>query len=59
MEAMLPHLADHYGNPSSDHVVGQHAKAAVVRLSLGRFTTESEIDTAAEALIGAWKSLTA
>jgi cysteine desulfurase len=33
--------------------------AGAVRLSLGRFTTESEIDRAAEALIGAWKSLTA
>ena len=28
LEAMLPYLAVHYGNPSSDHVVGQHAKAA-------------------------------
>ena len=29
LEAMLPYLAVHYGNPSSDHVVGQRAKAAV------------------------------
>jgi cysteine desulfurase len=29
LEAMLPYLAVHYGNPSSDHVVGRHAKAAV------------------------------
>ncbi|HEX5675138.1 MAG TPA: cysteine desulfurase family protein [Azonexus sp.] len=29
LEAMLPYLADHYGNPSSDHVLGQRAKAAV------------------------------
>jgi cysteine desulfurase len=29
LEAMLPYLAAHYGNPSSDHVLGQHAKAAV------------------------------
>jgi cysteine desulfurase len=35
------------------------AAAGAVRLSLGRFTTESEIDTAAAALIGAWQSLTA
>jgi cysteine desulfurase len=35
------------------------AAAGAVRLSLGRFTTEREIDDAAEALIGAWKSLTA
>lgn len=31
--------------------------AGAVRLSLGRFTTEAEIDLAAEALIAAWKSL--
>lgn len=31
--------------------------AGAVRLSLGRFTTEAEIARAAEALIGAWKSL--
>lgn len=35
------------------------AAAGAVRLSLGRFTTKAEIDTAAEALIGAWASLTA
>ncbi|KVW91322.1 cysteine desulfurase family protein [Thiobacillus denitrificans] len=35
------------------------AAAGAVRLSLGRFTTETEIDRAAEALIGVWKSLTA
>lgn len=29
LDAMLPYLAVHYGNPSSDHVVGQYAKAAV------------------------------
>jgi cysteine desulfurase len=29
LEAMLPYLAVHYGNPSSDHVVGQRAKAAI------------------------------
>lgn len=29
LEAMLPYLTAHYGNPSSDHVVGQHARAAV------------------------------
>ncbi|MDZ7585582.1 MAG: aminotransferase class V-fold PLP-dependent enzyme, partial [Thiobacillus sp.] len=29
LEAMLPYLAVHYGNPSSDHVPGRHAKAAV------------------------------
>src|SRR4030042_1460790 len=29
LESMLPYLAVHYGNPSSDHVVGQRAKAAV------------------------------
>ncbi len=37
----------------------REAAAGAVRLSLGRFTTESEIDMAAEALINAWKSLTA
>jgi len=37
----------------------REAAAGAVRLSLGRFTTESEIDAAAAALIGAWKSLTA
>lgn len=29
LEAMLPYLAVHYGNPSSDHAYGQRAKAAV------------------------------
>jgi cysteine desulfurase len=29
LDAMLPYLAVHYGNPSSDHAVGQYAKAAV------------------------------
>lgn len=29
VEAMLPYLRAHFGNPSSDHVVGQKAKAAV------------------------------
>lgn len=29
LEAMLPYLAAHYGNPSSDHVYGQRAKAAI------------------------------
>jgi len=37
----------------------REAAAGAVRLSPGRFTTEAEIDAAAEALIGAWKSLTA
>lgn len=34
------------------------AAAGAMRLSLGRFTTEAEIDSAAGALIGAWRSLT-
>lgn len=29
VEAMLPYLRTHYGNPSSDHVYGQRAKAAI------------------------------
>ncbi|MDP2030156.1 MAG: cysteine desulfurase family protein [Thiobacillus sp.] len=29
IEAMLPYLGTHYGNPSSDHVYGRAAKAAV------------------------------
>lgn len=29
VEAMLPFLREHYGNPSSDHVYGRRAKAAV------------------------------
>ncbi len=37
----------------------QEAAAGAVRLSLGRFTTEAEIDRAADALIRAWKSLAA
>jgi cysteine desulfurase len=37
----------------------REAALGAVRLSLGRFTTEAEIDTAAAALIGAWQSLTA
>ncbi len=39
--------------------VTREAAAGAVRLSLGRFTTEAEIDSAAAALIGAWQSLTA
>lgn len=39
--------------------LAHEAAAGAVRLSLGRFTTETEIELAAEALIGAWKSLTA
>ncbi|MCL5061461.1 MAG: cysteine desulfurase [Candidatus Thermoplasmatota archaeon] len=39
--------------------LSREAAAGAVRLSLGRFTTEAEIDRAAEALIRAWKSLTA
>ncbi|MCK9469710.1 MAG: cysteine desulfurase [Porticoccaceae bacterium] len=35
------------------------AAAGAVRLSLGRFTTEAEIDSTAAALISAWQSLTA
>lgn len=31
VEAMLPYLRTHYGNPSSDHVYGHAAKAAVER----------------------------
>lgn len=37
----------------------RESAAGAVRLSLGRFTAEREIDSAAEALISAWKSLTA
>lgn len=29
VEAMRPYLREHFGNPSSDHVVGQQAKTAV------------------------------
>ncbi len=31
LEAMLPYLSDHYGNPSSTHVYGKTMKAAVER----------------------------
>lgn len=53
---------------AADHVVSgllaamgltAQAAAGAVRLSLGRFTTEAEIESAAATLIGAWKSLTA
>ncbi len=30
VEAMLPYLREHFGNPSSSHIYGQHAHAAVV-----------------------------
>ena len=30
-EAMQPFLMDHYGNPSSDHALGQHCQVAVER----------------------------
>jgi len=29
LEAMLPYLSEHFGNPSSDHIYGRRAKAAV------------------------------
>jgi len=28
-EAMLPYLSDHFGNPSSTHIYGKEAHAAV------------------------------
>jgi cysteine desulfurase len=31
IDAMLPYLREHFGNPSSGHVYGQHAKRAVER----------------------------
>jgi cysteine desulfurase len=31
VEAMLPFLRDHFGNPSSDHALGRRARAAVER----------------------------
>ncbi len=31
VEAMLPYLREHFGNPSSGHVYGQRARAAVAR----------------------------
>ena len=31
VDAMLPYLREHFGNPSSDHVYGQRARAAVAR----------------------------
>jgi cysteine desulfurase len=37
----------------------REAAAGAVRLSLGRFTIATDVDRAAEALIGAWKSLAA
>ncbi len=56
--------ACHAGDHASSGVLAamgltREAAAGAVRLSLGRFTTESEIDRAAEALISVWKSLTA
>lgn len=39
--------------------LSQEAAAGAVRLSLGRFTSEAEIDRAAEALSRAWRSLAA
>lgn len=56
--------ACHAGSHAVSGVLGAmgltpEAAMGAVRLSLGRFTTESEIDAAAEALIGAWKTLAA
>ena len=31
VEAMLPHLLEHFGNPSSGHAYGERAHEAVVR----------------------------
>ena len=31
VDAMLPYLREHFGNPSSDHVYGQRAREAVAR----------------------------
>lgn len=54
--------ACHAGNHAVSGVLAamgltREAAAGAVRLSLGRFTTESEIDRAAAVLISAWKSL--
>lgn len=39
LKAMLPHLRNNYGNPSSAHAFGQHAKAAMeqARLEAAKF----------------------
>src|SRR5512145_1022299 len=31
VDAMLPYLREHFGNPSSDHIYGRTAQAAVMR----------------------------
>jgi cysteine sulfinate desulfinase/cysteine desulfurase-like protein len=54
---MLPYLREHFGNPSSVHRFGVRAHEAVdrargaVRLSVGRFTREGDVDRAAELLV--------
>jgi cysteine sulfinate desulfinase/cysteine desulfurase-like protein len=69
VEAMLPYLTTHFGNPSSVHAYAEPAHAALdpspvlqamglgreralsaVRLSLGRWTSDEEVDHATSLL---------
>lgn len=46
MEAMLPWLAEHYGNPSSSHRLGQQAKEALIsaRSAVAGFLNASPVE---------------
>ncbi len=48
LDAMLPYLREHFGNPSSDHPYGRRAKAAVER---ARVQVAALIGAPAEAVI--------
>jgi cysteine desulfurase len=48
LDAMLPYLREHFGNPSSDHPYGRRAKAAVAR---ARVQVAALIGAPAEAVI--------
>ncbi len=71
-QALLTHCADtvaastgsacHAGDESTSGVLGAmgvapEARRGAVRLSLGRFTTQKEIERAARALVQAWRTL--
>ena len=57
LEAMLPYLSTHFGNPSSSHVYGRRAREAVER---GRAQVAALIGAAPEEIVftsGATESL--
>jgi cysteine sulfinate desulfinase/cysteine desulfurase-like protein len=59
LKAMLPFLREDFGNPSSAHAldIPRDSALGAVRLSLGRSTSRDDVETAAENLAAAWRTL--